>query len=109
IPGVSRSGATIFGGLILGLDRKAAAEFSFFLAMPTMLAAFLHDFLEVKDHLTTARAAEIGIGFFFAFISSLFVVKPFLAAVTRVGFGPFALYRILIGGLVLMALNMHML
>ncbi len=108
VPGVSRSGATIFGGLLLGLDRRAAAEFSFFLAMPTMLAAFLHDFLEVKDSLTSDRAAEIGVGFLFAFLSAWVVVKPFLASVTRVGFGPFALYRILIGGLVLLALAMHM-
>ena len=109
LPGVSRSGATIFGGLILGLDRKAAAEFSFFLAMPTMLAAFLHDFLEVKDHLSSGRAAEIAVGFVFAFLSSWLVVKPFLAAIGRVGFGPFALYRILLGGLVLTALTMHLL
>ncbi|HVY86501.1 MAG TPA: undecaprenyl-diphosphate phosphatase, partial [Caulobacterales bacterium] len=75
---------------------------------PTMLAAFLHDFLEVKDSLTSDRAAEIGVGFLFAFLSAWVVVKPFLASVTRVGFGPFALYRILIGGLVLLALAMHM-
>ncbi|HWA00471.1 MAG TPA: undecaprenyl-diphosphate phosphatase [Caulobacterales bacterium] len=107
IPGVSRSGATIFGGLLLGLDRRAAAEFSFFLAMPTMLAAFVHDLLEVKDSLSADRAAEIAVGFVFAFLSAWVVVKPFLASVTRVGFGPFALYRILIGGLVLIALTTH--
>jgi undecaprenyl-diphosphatase len=104
VPGVSRSGATIFGGLLLGLDRRAAAEFSFFLAMPTMSAAFLHDFLEVKDHITGDRIVEIAIGFVFAFISAALVVKPFLNYVTRVGFAPFAYYRIVLGAVMLAAL-----
>src|SRR5262249_46036999 len=105
VPGVSRSGATIFGGLLMGLDRRAAAEFSFFLAMPTMFAAFVHDFMDVKDHITHDRIAEIGVGFFFAFVSALVVVKPFLNYVTRVGFGPFAWYRIALGIAVLAWLN----
>ena len=108
IPGVSRSGATIFGGLLLGLDRRAAAEFSFFLAMPTMAAAFLHDFLEVKDHISSERIAEIAVGFIFAFISALIVVKPFLNFVTRVGFAPFAWYRIVAGAALLGVLAMGM-
>ena len=106
IPGVSRSGATIFGGLLLGLDRRAAAEFSFFLAMPTMAAAFLHDFLAIKDHISSDRIAEIAVGFVFAFISAVVVVKPFLNYVTRVGFAPFAWYRIAIGIAILGALQM---
>jgi len=106
IPGVSRSGATIFGGLLLGLDRRAAAEFSFFLAMPTMTAAFVHDFLDVKDHITSERIAEIAVGFVFAFISAVIVVKPFLNFVTRIGFAPFAWYRIALGGVMLGALSM---
>jgi undecaprenyl-diphosphatase len=101
IPGVSRSGATIFGALSLGLDRRAAAEFSFFLAMPTMTAAFVLDFWTVKDHITSDRVAEIAVGFVFAFISAALVVKPFLNFVTKVGFGPFAWYRI-VGGAVLL-------
>jgi undecaprenyl-diphosphatase len=101
IPGVSRSGATIFGGLALGLDRRAAAEFSFFLAMPTMVAAFILDFLTVKDHITPDRIAEIAVGFVFAFISAWVVVKPFLNFVTRVGFAPFAWYRIVFGAIIL--------
>ena len=101
IPGVSRSGATIFGGLALGLDRRAAAEFSFFLAMPTMMAAFVYDFLKVKDHIAPDRIAEIGVGFVFAFLSALVVVKPFLDFITRVGFAPFAWYRIGLGALLL--------
>jgi len=97
IPGVSRSGATIYGGLLLGLDRRAAAEFSFFLAMPTMMAAFIYDFITVKDQIGPDRLAEIAVGFVFAFISALIVVRPFLDYVTRVGFAPFAWYRIVIG------------
>lgn len=106
IPGVSRSGATIYGGLLLGLDRRAAAEFSFFLAMPTMIAAFVYDFFEVKDLITPDRIAEIVVGFVFAFLSALVVVKPFLDFVTRIGFGPFALYRIVAGGAILGALTL---
>jgi len=101
IPGVSRSGATILGGLALGLERRAAAGFSFFLAMPTMAAAFVHDLADVYDELTAARAAEIGVGFVMAFVSALVVVKPFLGFVTRLGFGPFGWYRIGLGLLVL--------
>jgi undecaprenyl-diphosphatase len=97
VPGVSRAGATIVGARVLGLDRAAAAEFSFFLAMPTMSAAFVHDLWEVKDHLAPERAAEIGIGFVMAFLAALVVVKPFLRFVTRSGFAPFAWYRIALG------------
>jgi undecaprenyl-diphosphatase len=97
IPGVSRSGATIVGGLLLRLDRAAAAEFSFFLAMPTMAGAFLKDFWEVRDQLAPERAAEIGIGFVMAFVAALVVVKPFLRFVSRSGFAPFAWYRIAAG------------
>ena len=108
IPGVSRSGATIFGGLILGLDRRAAAEFSFFLAMPTMAAAFVHDALKLYQSglaVPTERTLEIAVGFIMAFIASWLVVKPFLNYVTRVGFAPFAIYRIVLGLAVLAALH----
>jgi undecaprenyl-diphosphatase len=97
IPGVSRSGATIVGGLVMRLDRPAAAEFSFFLAMPTMAAAFLHELIEVRHQLSTERAAEISVGFVMAFLSSLLIIKPFLGFVRRSGFAPFAWYRIAIG------------
>ncbi len=116
IPGVSRSGATIFGGLILGLNRRAAAEFSFFLAMPTMIAAFVYDCMKVVRGfsgdveaggqavtITPAFATEIAVGFVFAFISAVLVVKPFLEFVTRVGFAPFAWYRIAAGAALLAA------
>jgi undecaprenyl-diphosphatase len=97
VPGVSRSGATIVGGMVVGLDRAAAAEFSFFLAMPTMMAAFAHSLLKVRHHLAPERALEIAIGFVMAFIASALVVKPFLAVVRRIGFMPFAWYRIAAG------------
>lgn len=102
IPGVSRSGATIIGGLALGLERRAAAEFSFFLAMPTMAAAFVHDLMKLESlHVSQGRLAEIGIGFVAAFFSALVVVKPFLNFVSRAGFAPFAWYRIAFGVLLI--------
>lgn len=97
IPGVSRSGATIVGGMLMGLDRPAAAEFSFFLAMPTMTAAFAHDLFEVRHQLSPERGLEIGVGLVMAFLSSLLVIKPFLMFVRRSGFAPFAWYRIVLG------------
>ena len=105
VPGVSRSGATIIGGLAMRLDRPAAAEFSFFVAIPTMCAAFAHEFLEVRDQLTTDRGAEIAVGFAMAFLSSLLIIKPFLGFVRRAGFAPFAWYRIAIGVALLAAMS----
>ena len=105
VPGVSRSGATIMGGMLVGLDRPAAAEFSFFLAMPALAGAFLHDLWEVRSHLSPERAGEIAIGFVMAFLAALVVVKPFLRFVARSGFAPFAWYRIGAGVLILAALR----
>ncbi len=102
IPGVSRSGATIIGGLALGLDRAAATEFSFFLAMPTLTAAFANSLWKARHDLGGAQAANIAIGFVMAFISSAIVIKPFLNYVRRSGFQAFAWYRI-IAGLALLA------
>jgi len=104
VPGVSRSGATIMGGLLAGLDRAAAAEFSFFLAMPTMGAAFAHDMWDVRHSLSADRAAEIGVGFVLAFVAAALVVKPFLEYVGRSGFAPFAWYRIAAGMALLAAI-----
>jgi len=104
VPGVSRSGATIMGGLTLGLDRRAAAEFSFFLAVPTMTAAFAHDFYEVRSQLTPERGLEIAVGFVMAFIAAALVVRPFLSFVGRSGFAPFAWYRIAVGAAIAVAL-----
>jgi undecaprenyl-diphosphatase len=103
IPGVSRSGATIVGGLVMRLDRAAAAEFSFFLAMPTMVAAFVYKLWEVRDQLAPERASEIAVGFVTAFVAALAVVRPFLQFVGRSGFSPFAWYRIIVGILILAA------
>jgi len=103
IPGISRSAATILGGMAAGLSRTAAAEFSFFLAIPTMTAAFGHDLVQVGGHLSLARGLEIAVGLTMAFVSSLAVIKPFLAFVGRAGFAPFAWYRIAIGVLLLAA------
>jgi undecaprenyl-diphosphatase len=97
VPGVSRSGATIVAGMLGRLDRPAAAEFSFFLAMPTMAAAFGHDLLEVRHQLGAERGLEIAVGFVMAFIASALVIRPFLGVVRRTGFAPFAWYRILVG------------
>ena len=105
VPGVSRSGATIMGGLLAGLDRPAAAEFSFFLAMPALAGAFLHDLWEVRDHLAPERGLEIAIGFVMAFLAALMVVKPFVRYVARTGFAPFAWYRIAAGLVILIAMG----
>lgn len=101
LPGVSRSGATIVGGMLMRLDRPAAAEFSFFLAMPTMVAAFVYELLSVRAHLAPERTLEIAIGFVAAFVSAALVIRPFLKAVRRSGFAPFAWYRIALGASVL--------
>jgi undecaprenyl-diphosphatase len=97
IPGVSRSGATIVGAMIFGIDRPAAAEFSFFLAIPTMSAAFVHDLLKARHSLGGALGGEIAIGLVMAFIASALVIRPFLGVVRRAGFVPFAWYRIAAG------------
>ena len=107
IPGVSRSGATIVGAMLLGLDRPAAAEFSFFLAIPTLGAAFAHDLLEARHSLGAARAEEIAVGLVAAFIASAIVIEPFLAVVRRQGFVPFAWYRIAAGAAIFVALAAH--
>jgi undecaprenyl-diphosphatase len=101
IPGVSRSGGTIVGAMLLGVDRAAAAEFSFFLAMPTMSAAFAKSLLDARHDLGSARGLEIAVGFVMAFIASALVVKPFLSVVRRSGFAPFAWYRIVLGAALL--------
>lgn len=99
IPGVSRSGATIAGGLIVGIDKRAAAEFSFFLAIPTMVGAFALDFWESRDMLTPDFLGLIALGFVVSFVSGAFIVKTMLDFVSRHGFAPFAWWRIAVGGL----------
>jgi undecaprenyl-diphosphatase len=99
VPGVSRSGATISGGLLLGLSKPAAAEFSFFLAIPTMLGAFVFDFWESRDALDADFLWLTAIGFVVSFISGAIVVKTMIGFVARHGFAPFAWWRIVVGAL----------
>jgi undecaprenyl-diphosphatase len=102
VPGTSRSGATIMGGYALGLSRRAATEFSFFLAIPVMLAATLYDLLKSLDALTAADAPAFAVGFVVSFLTALVVVKGFLAYVSRHSFAAFAWYRIAFGALLLL-------
>jgi undecaprenyl-diphosphatase len=97
IPGVSRAGATIMGGLMLGLDRRTATEFSFFLAVPTMLAASALDLYKNWARIDADNLLVIAIGFAAAFVSALIVVRWLIGFVSRHGFGPFAWYRIAVG------------
>jgi undecaprenyl-diphosphatase len=97
VPGVSRSGATIVGAMLMGASKRAAAEFSFFLAMPTMAGAFLYDLLKSYKLLTSNDAMLIGIGFAAAFVSGLLVVRGFVDFISRHGFALFAWWRIIVG------------
>ena len=107
IPGVSRSGATIMGALLMGVERKEAAEFSFFLAVPTMVAASAYDLFKHRHSLSADDMDTIAVGFVLAFISAIFVVRKFIGFVGRHGFAPFAWYRIVLGTIGLVALYMH--
>ena len=106
IPGVSRSGATIMGALSLGVDRRAAAEFSFFLAIPTMLAASGYDLLKSGATLGQGEWLSIAIGFVVSFVVALVVIRWFVGIVSRHGFAPFAWYRIVVGAVALVALQL---
>ena len=104
IPGTSRSGATIVGALLMGTDKRSAAEFSFFLAMPTMAGAFAYDLYKNRDLLSAADLPVIAAGFAMAFISAVIVVRFLLDYVSKHGFALFGWWRILVGGLGLVAL-----
>ncbi|WP_336985455.1 undecaprenyl-diphosphate phosphatase [Altererythrobacter aquiaggeris] len=101
VPGVSRSGATIMGALAMGVNRKTAAEFSFFLAVPTMIGASTLELATKGDQLmagtSTVGWSEIAVGFAVSFVVALAVIRMFVAYVGRAGFAPFAWYRIVIG------------
>ena len=107
IPGVSRSGATIMGSLLLGVDRRTAALFSFFLAIPTMAGATVYDVYKNRATLDWSGAEVIAVGFVTAFISALLVVRWLVGFVGRHGFGAFAWYRITVGSLMLAILLMR--
>jgi undecaprenyl-diphosphatase len=102
-PGVSRAGATIIGGMLLGLSREAATRFSFFLAIPTMLGAAVYDLYKNWSLLSVADLPVFAIGFVAAFVAALLTVRALLAYVARHSFRPFAWYRIAFGGLVLLS------
>ena len=101
VPGVSRSGATIMGALAMGIERRTAAEFSFFLAIPTMLGASTLELLDNRAALAAGLGpvgwGEIAVGFAVSFLVALVVIKMFVAYVSRAGFAPFAWYRIVVG------------
>lgn len=103
VPGTSRSAATIIGGLFLGFDRKLAAEFSFFLAIPTMFAASAYDLYKNWSLLSADGLGLIAAGFIMAFVTALFTVRALMAWLAKHGFQPFAYYRIALG-LVMLAL-----
>lgn len=106
IPGVSRSGATIVGGLLLGADKRAAAEFSFYLAMPTMAGAFAFDLYKNWQTMDVSNATPVVIGFVAAFLAALLVVRVLLEFVSRHGYAPFGWWRILVGAAGLAALQL---
>ena len=100
-PGVSRAAATIMGGMVCGLDRRTATEFSFYLAIPTMLAATAYDLWKARDTLTGEQLGYLALGFLVAFGSALVAVRAFIRYISRHDFRPFAWYRIVFGALVL--------
>ncbi len=104
IPGTSRSGSTIVGSLLMGTDKRSAAEFSFFLAMPTMAGAFAYDLYKNRDVLDWTAWNEIAVGFAVAFVSALFVVRWLLGFVSRRGYAFFGWWRIIVGLVALTAL-----
>lgn len=101
IPGTSRSGATIMGALLCGMERRAAAEFSFFLAVPTMFAASVYDLYKSGAAIDGAGMQEIAVGFVVSFLVAIAVVKWLVSFVQHHGFGVFAWYRIVLGALIL--------
>ena len=99
IPGVSRSGATIVGSLLMGTDKRSAAEFTFFISMPIMSGAFLYDLYKSRDYLTSELGIAVVLGFVAAFITGYFVVRYLLDFVSKNGFALFAYWRIFVGAI----------
>lgn len=104
IPGTSRSGSSIVGALLLGVNKRAAAEFSFFLSMPTMAGAFAYDLYKNRDVLDASAMGEIAVGFAMAFISAVVVVRWLLDYVSKHGYALFGWWRIVVGSVALVAL-----
>ena len=107
VPGVSRSGATILGAMSFGVDRKTAAEFSFFLAVPTLTGATALQMFKHWNEIPTGQLAWIGLGSLVSFVVAVIVVKAFISIITRYGFAPFAWYRIVAGTAALVWLAMR--
>jgi undecaprenyl-diphosphatase len=111
IPGVSRSGATIMGALTLGVERRTAAEFSFFLAIPTMLGATTLELLKHREALMGGAhgvgLGTVAVGFVVSFVVAIVVVRGFVHYISRHGFAPFAWYRIIVGAVALAWLTMR--
>jgi undecaprenyl-diphosphatase len=101
IPGVSRSGATIMGSILLGVDRKVATEFSFFLAIPTMLGATFYDIYKNHADLSMDNFTIIAAGFIAAFLAAMLAVKKLINFISNNGFAPFAWYRLIVGSAML--------
>ncbi len=101
IPGTSRSGATIITALLIGVERRTAAEFSFVLAIPTMVAATVYSLYKARAELDFSALGQIGVGFVAAFIVALLVVRWLMAVISRIGFTPFGWYRIALGTFIL--------
>ncbi|WP_270937271.1 undecaprenyl-diphosphate phosphatase [Falsiroseomonas oryzae] len=106
IPGTSRSGATIITALLLGVERRAAAEFSFVLAIPTMFAATVYALYKARNDLDMSGMAQIGVGFVAAFVVALLVVRWLMRVIARIGFTPFGWYRIALGTVMLAVLTL---
>ena len=106
IPGVSRSGATLVSAMLLGADKRAAAEFSFFLAMPTMAGAFAYDLMKNYGQMGGSNWLIVAVGFITSFVAAFFVVKSLLDYVTSHGFSLFAWWRIMVGALGLIGLGL---
>ena len=107
VPGVSRSGATIMGALTLGVERRTAAEYSFFLAIPTMMGATALALWKARHELGDAQITAIAIGFVVSFLVAIVVIRWFLNVVTKHGFAPFAWYRIVVGSIAFIWLLMR--
>ena len=107
VPGVSRSGATILGAMSFGVDRKTAAEFSFFLAVPTLAGATALQMFKHRAEMTSDQLAWIGIGSLVSFVVAVIIVKAFISIITRFGFAPFAWYRIAAGAAALIWLGVR--
>lgn len=105
VPGVSRAGATIMGGMVCGLDRRTATVFSFYLAIPTMLAATGYDLLKGWHAMTSSDLGMLAVGFVVAFVSALLAVRAFVKFISHHDFTPFAWYRIALGLLILVLLR----